>query len=59
MMALYVYKCEQEHEVEISHPMDEEPTVYCAECINPMKKQFGTPWTQFRGSGFYSTDKNK
>lgn len=57
MMALYVYKCEQEHETEISHPMSESPIIYCAECIGIMKKQFGTPWTHFKGSGFYSTDK--
>ena len=58
MMALYEYKCDWGHTVEISHPMSESPVVYCPECVKVMKKQLGTPWTQFKGSGFYSTDKN-
>lgn len=57
MMALYEYKCEQEHTVDISHPMDQEPEIFCAECLGKMKKQLGTPWFQFKGTGFYSTDK--
>lgn len=57
MMALYEYKCIEGHTLELSHPMDEEPEVFCGECGARMKKLFGTPWTQFKGSGFYSTDK--
>ena len=57
MMALYDYKCIEGHVLQISHPMDEEPEVFCGQCSAKMKKVFGVPWTQFKGSGFYSTDK--
>lgn len=56
-MALYEYRCDEEHKVEISHPMAESPTVYCPKCLKIMKKQFGTPWINLKGQGFYSTDK--
>ena len=57
MMALYEYKCIEGHTMELSHPMDEEPEVYCGKCSGKMKKLFGTPWMNFKGTGFYSTDK--
>jgi len=37
--------------------MDEEPQVFCGQCGARMTKLFGTPWTVFKGNGFYSTDK--
>lgn len=57
MMALYEYKCIEGHTLELSHPMKEEPEVFCGECGARMKKMLGTPWMQFKGNGFYSTDK--
>lgn len=57
MMALYDYKCLEGHILQISHPMDEAPEVFCGDCGAKMKKVFSVPWTQFKGSGFYSTDK--
>jgi predicted nucleic acid-binding Zn ribbon protein len=38
----------------------EEPTdIECAECGEPMRQVVGGVAVSFKGSGFYSTDKNK
>jgi predicted nucleic acid-binding Zn ribbon protein len=38
----------------------EEPTdIKCAECGEPMRQVVGGVSVSFKGSGFYSTDKNK
>lgn len=58
MMALYEYQCVNKHTLEISHPMSEAPRVICAECYTEMQKTLSAPKVWFKGSGFYSTDKN-
>lgn len=59
MMALYEYVCVCGEKSDISHPMDDAPQIICPNCKKTMRKGFGTPWLNFNGPGFYSTDKNE
>jgi putative FmdB family regulatory protein len=57
-MPTYNYKCENGHDKDIFHSMDEAPRMYC-HCGKPLKKGFSSPVITFKGQGFYSTDKKK
>lgn len=58
-MPLYQYKCNPcDLLIEINKPYSQSESIQnCEECGNPMVKKFGRVGVQFRGSGFYSTDK--
>jgi putative FmdB family regulatory protein len=60
-LPLYEYVCEAGHiRKEIRSIHAEEPTdIKCAECGEPMRQVVGGVAVSFKGSGFYSTDKNK
>jgi putative FmdB family regulatory protein len=60
-MPLYEYRCADGHiRKEIRSIHAEEPTdIKCAECGEPMRQVVGGVAVSFKGSGFYSTDKNK
>ncbi len=57
-MPTYSYKCENSHQKDIFHGMQESPRLYC-HCGKPLKKGFGVGSVSFKGEGFYSTDKKK
>jgi putative FmdB family regulatory protein len=55
-MPLYDYVCENSHTKEIAHGMTDAPRMYC-HCGKPLKKAVSAPVVNFKGEGFYSTDK--
>lgn len=55
-MPTYDYVCEKGHVKEIFHGMTQEPKMYC-HCGKPLAKGVSVPVVQFKGEGFYSTDK--
>ena len=60
-MPLYEYTCASGHITkEIRSIHEDEPTdLRCVECGEPMWQLVGAVGVRFKGSGFYSTDKNK
>lgn len=55
-MPLYDYACESGHKKEIQHEMLQKPRFYC-HCGKPLYKVMTAPLINFKGEGFYSTDK--
>ena len=58
-MPTYSYLCECGNEYEMLHSIHEDPEVECGQCGGTMRRKPSAAATQFSGSGFYSTDKNK
>lgn len=59
-MPTYLYYCELCGDKEIKQSITEKPHKNCPDCGSPeFKKKFATASVQFKGSGFYSTDKGK
>lgn len=57
-MPTYIYKCVRCSKIEqVVHRMNEEYTDPCV-CGGRMNKVFHPTSVSFKGSGFYSTDKN-
>ena len=58
-MPIYPYKCDFcANYLEIERGVDEDrPTPACTNCGVHMNRVWSAPSVQFRGSGFYSTDK--
>lgn len=57
-MPTYTYRCETCGQFDWIHPMNEE-LLYCPKCGLPdFQKVFNNIGISFKGSGFYSTDKN-
>ena len=58
-MAIYQYTCmECDRSIEINRPMsDPENAPSCEGCGNKMIRSYTIPSVQFKGSGFYTTDK--
>jgi putative FmdB family regulatory protein len=56
-MPLYDYKCVCGHSIEITHPISTKPEILCFKCAKQMSKGFSSPVINFKGDGFYSTDK--
>lgn len=54
----YIYRCENKHEVGVTHSIKETPDIPCPECNSPMSRKPQAISSTFVGSGFYSTDKN-
>lgn len=52
LLPVYEYKCIEGHIIEISHPMNSAPEVFCAECSGIMTKQLGLSGAIFKGSGW-------
>ena len=58
-MPLYLYRCECGYELNISHSITEDPELKCSQCDGIMRRGISTPTVNFKGSGFYSTDKTQ
>ena len=58
-MPIYVYQCRCGETREVIHGMTDTPEVGCLVCRGPMTRALAAPNIQFKGSGFYSTDKKK
>ena len=58
-MATYVYECACGQVYDVVHSIHEDPDVECDNCAGGMTRVPQAAATQFKGSGFYSTDKNK
>ena len=58
-MPIYVYQCQCGETREVIHAMGDKPEVECLSCRGPMTRALAAPNIQFKGSGFYSTDKKK
>lgn len=58
-MPLYEYVCECGHRLAVTHTITEDPEIECSDCKGIMKRSFGNPSVSFKGSGFYSTEKDK
>lgn len=58
-MPIYDYKCGEGHMTEIKLPMLQETpaSTPCSNCGSVAKRVFTTPVVEFKGNGFYSTDK--
>lgn len=58
-MPSYDFSCSQcKDAVTVAIPIDKELTApVCAKCQQIMTRNFGIQSIQFKGSGFYSTDK--
>ena len=57
-MPIYQYECACGQVLDITHGMFEELDIECDNCDGMMQKVFGVSAVHFKGSGFYSTDKN-
>lgn len=57
-MAIYVYRCEAQHDREVIHPVADDPEIVCVQCGGSMLRVPTIGGLIFKGSGFYSTDKN-
>ena len=59
-MPVYEYQCDKQHVIYINRAIKEKEIIpTCLICNTPGKRVFGSPATQFIGSGFYSTDNKK
>ena len=58
-MPVYVYKCTQcDETVEYYQKATDLPITHCPSCGGELKKQYSVPTIHFKGSGFYSNDKD-
>ena len=58
-MPTYDYTCTEGHTLEVTHSINTNPHLVCPNCAKEMKRKQTTPAIAFKGSGFYTTDKNK
>lgn len=56
-MPIYTYECACGQVLEIQHSMKEDPDIECDNCDGMMQRKPSVPQIQFKGKGFYSTDK--
>jgi putative FmdB family regulatory protein len=54
----YVYECPCGQIFDVIHSIHEDPDVECDNCGGYMFRKPQGAYTQFKGSGFYSTDKD-
>lgn len=58
-MPSYSYQCGCGNQSDVTHSIHEDPEVECDNCGGLMERKPQVAFTQFNGSGFYSTDKYK
>jgi len=58
-MPLYEYVCKCGEQKSTMHSITEDPKITCPKCKGSMTRSFGNLSVNFKGSGFYSTEKNK
>ena len=58
-MPSYVYECACGQVYDVTHSIHEDPEVECDNCEGGMLRVPQASYIQFKGSGFYSTDKAK
>ena len=58
-MPAYTYECACGQVWDVRHSIHEEPEFECDNCGGAMERVIAAPAVQFKGSGFYSTDKAK
>jgi putative FmdB family regulatory protein len=58
-MPNYVYECACGQVYDVTHSIHEDPDVECDNCGGTMERKMQGAYVAFKGSGFYSTDKNK
>jgi len=58
-MPSYLYACQCGDSIEIKHLITEDPVINCALCDQPMTRRVVTVGYEFKGSGFYSTEKRE
>ena len=58
-MPIYDYRCSScEATATLVTGIDKELSIpICSHCKAEMRRDYGTPFVSFKGSGFYSTDK--
>lgn len=57
-MPIYTYECLACGQfTDIKHGINEEPDFECNNCRGDMRRILSAPAVQFKGSGFYTTDK--
>lgn len=57
-MPTYTYECDGCGQVwDVKHGINDEPVLDCDNCGGDMRRIFAAPALQFKGSGFYTTDK--
>ena len=57
-MPTYSYECLCGHTNDVQHSIHEDPKIECNKCGGGMSRKPAVAAVAFRGSGFYSTDKN-
>ena len=57
-MPTYLYECVCGQAYDVSHSIHDDPKITCDYCRGGMVRKPGVAAVAFRGSGFYSTDKN-
>ena len=58
-MPSYKYECECGQVWDVIHPIDDDPEFFCDHCGSVMERKIQGITVTFKGSGFYSTDKDK
>ena len=59
-MTTYGYECKLDGYFERDYPIATNPSsIECPVCKDPATRSYSVPAISFKGSGFYSTDKNK
>ena len=58
-MPTYLYACECGDSIEINHSITEDPLIECQLCDQAMTRRVVKVGVEFKGSGFYSTEKRE
>src|SRR3954471_7269731 len=55
-MAIYEYRCDNDHTFEVMQKMTDDPVSVCGTCEAPVQRVFHPVAVHFKGKGFYNTD---
>ncbi len=58
-MAIYEYKCSNDHTFEVMQRMSDDPVETCEVCESPVERVYHPVAIHFKGSGFHNTDYKK
>ncbi len=58
-MPTYSYQCDCGERRDVFHSIHESAQLECEKCGGPMRRVLTAPAVQFKGPGFYTTDKKK